>query len=735
MSPDAGHQYQRPPTSLSTSSSSNLTSARPSTGPPQRSNNNNNIGQYSNQRSPSRPYNSKNQNYASRQQPQPLYRQNNAYNPQFQRYQNQSYSNPNQGYPNYQNYQGYQNFQPRTQEQQQQLPVPPQQRQITAGPILQPSGSGSTQYGNNLPPYRNGFTRQSQPQKAYHATVAEDEENDGTMQDQDGYQGDEYVDNDQQNDEARHDDVDVNFVTAPSEVRHKCKRCNNAIMSRNALFLHLRNECWKKQDDTSAVEQSIPGCIESAESAENIVVHAPSSATPRIVESIASPVQSHPVGYLFRSSEYTTANVMLYPNGPKLNVCFDFGCPITLGDREFLQQHIPDFSSRVKCMSSHIPVRGFGNKVSTASEFLSLDVFMEGIDELGPATAKITMEVHIVDHLKANVLVGTGVLNAHGISLDLGTQEAVIAKCNRIRIPICCVAKPHSQSRRVIKAHHAVTIAPNSIMDIPVVYHGNIPEDRDFLFEPQSCHKLGHDGGVYAHVVDSGMSYVKVKNSTPRPVKLPKHARLGTIVEYNGHGCYMVSPEAESLATCGWRISGQSHSEMPKNPARTDPSKEHQLSNGVTVYGDGNAAEALAKRVSSFEDVFTDAGRTVDIPESQWMPIKLKDGAQPKASKVYPLGQKDRQVVDETFDKLHAQEKLRFTDQPTPFSWPCFVVWRDTPQGRKGRVVIDIRGLNAITEDDSYPLPLQSDMVSLIAGYKFISTVDAVGYFHQFRVD
>ena len=334
---------------------------------------------------------------------------------------------------------------------------------------------------------------------------------------------------------------------------------------------------------------------------------------------------------------------------------------------------------------------------------------MDGTDKLGPATVKVTMEVHIVDHLKANVLVGTCVLNTHNNSLNLGTQEAIISKCNRIEI----VAKPHSQLRRVIKTYHAITIAPNSIMDIPVIYHGTLPKDRDFLFEPQSCHKLGHKGGVYAHVVDSEMSFVKVKNSIPRPVKFLKHARLGTIVEYNGHGCYMVSPEAESLATYGWRVSEQSDStstslEMPIIPVRTDPNKEHQLPNGVTVYGDNDSASTLANLVSNFEDVFTDAGKTVDIPEAHWMPIKLKTGAQPKASRVYPLGQKDRQVVDETSDKLHAQGKLRFTDQPTPFSWPYFVVWRDTPQGKKGRVVIDIRGLNAITEDDSYPLPLQS---------------------------
>ena len=267
-------------------------------------------------------------------------------------------------------------------------------------------------------------------------------------------------------------------------------------------------------------------------------------------------------------------------------------------------------------MASQIPVRGFGNKVSAALEFLTLDVFINGVDNKGPATAKLTMEVHLAENLKANILVGIGVLNAHGILLDLGTQSAVITKCNNLKIPICCIAKPHSKLWRVIKTHHACTVAPNSVTDIPIVYHGTIPDDRDYLFEPQACHDLGYEGGVYAHIVDASISFVKVKNTTPCPVKLAKHARLGTIVEYHGHGCYIVSPEAESLATCGWRASRQGPSLTTSVPVtRTDPSKEHSLPNGVTVYGDHKASTALTCLILDFEDVFTDLGKTIDVPE------------------------------------------------------------------------------------------------------------------------
>ena len=70
---------------------------------------------------------------------------------------------------------------------------------------------------------------------------------------------------------------------------------------------------------------------------------------------------------------------------------------------------------------------------------------------------------------------------------------------------------------------------------------------------------------------------------------------------------------------------------------RTDLIKEHLLSNRVTVYNNNNAATVLAALISSFKDIFIDLGKTIDIPEKQWMPIKLKSGVLPKTLRVYPL--------------------------------------------------------------------------------------------------
>ena len=77
------------------------------------------------------------------------------------------------------------------------------------------------------------------------------------------------------------------------------------------------------------------------------------------------------------------------------------------------------------------------------------------------------------------------------------------------------------------------------------------------------------------------------------------------------------------------------------------------------------------------------------------MPIRVKPESDPKPARVYPLSQKDRDEVNKVFDKMHAQGKMNYSTQSTPYSYPVFMVWRTMTNGaRKGRIVMDIQGLN-----------------------------------------
>ena len=118
------------------------------------------------------------------------------------------------------------------------------------------------------------------------------------------------------------------------------------------------------------------------------------------------------------------------------------------------------------------------------------------------------------------------------------------------------------------------------------------------------------------------------------------------------------------------------------------------------------------------------------------MKIPLVEGWQTAKlnSRHYPLSQKDRAFLDLTHDKLHDQGRLEWALDPTPFAHPCFVVWRRVHGVDKGRVVVDLRQLNRVGVPDSYPLPLQSDVIESLRGKQYITVIDATSFFFQFRV-
>lgn len=56
------------------------------------------------------------------------------------------------------------------------------------------------------------------------------------------------------------------------------------------------------------------------------------------------------------------------------------------------------------------------------------------------------------------------------------------------------------------------------------------------------------------------------------------------------------------------------------------------------MYSNSQTAAAIAAMVYKHRDLFSDQGTTVDILEEECIPINLKQGAEAKAAKVYPLG-------------------------------------------------------------------------------------------------
>ena len=104
----------------------------------------------------------------------------------------------------------------------------------------------------------------------------------------------------------------------------------------------------------------------------------------------------------------------------------------------------------------------------------------------------------------------------------------------------------------------------------------------------------------------------------------------------------------------------------------------------------------------------------VKLSQKNWMRISLKIDWETKIIKkvkIYSLEKKNKIVVDNIFNKLHEQDRLFWTSKSTFFSFLCFVVWKDSLENKKNRVVIDIRASNAVFLSNVYSLSLQSEII------------------------
>lgn len=208
-------------------------------------------------------------------------------------------------------------------------------------------------------------------------------------------------------------------------------------------------------------------------------------------------------------------------------------------------------------------------------------------------------------------------------------------------------------------------------------------------------------------------------------------------MEYDADGCYQVDANAHELAQAdGQRYKNSATPLIRASGNDSDNVQlETKLSNGVTIYGPKEDVQRLATAVNEIPDLWKAKGQA-NIPAKDWMTIPLIENwaerDKPGTAKVYRIGPKDRAQIDADFDKLHEQGRMSWSNEPTPSSFPCFVVWKINADGTvKGRTVVDIRALNQISVADAYPVSSQQDILARISGATHISTIDAASFFYQ----
>ena len=142
------------------------------------------------------------------------------------------------------------------------------------------------------------------------------------------------------------------------------------------------------------------------------------------------------------------------------------------------------------------------------------------------------------------------------MNFDFGSQQMIIKNCKNLSIPISSQARKQPSFKRTVRFKISIVLSPDVSTNIPVNYHGKIPENRDFFFEPQfnlNPH-LKNDGGVFPHIIDVFLNFVQTHNATAIPVIIPRRTNLKSIFEYNQEKYYFADLNTDpKLIFTGWK--------------------------------------------------------------------------------------------------------------------------------------------------------------------------------------
>ena len=196
---------------------------------------------------------------------------------------------------------------------------------------------------------------------------------------------------------------------------------------------------------------------------------------------------------VFRSYMFATMHVSLQAGQSTTEVCVDTGCGISLIDRAFLFKNVP----KAKILTAEHPkqLRGIGGDALRLEEYVRVSIYVPGMNDKGQRVkAHITAELHLVDNLKANMLIANDVIVPEQFVIRASCEQVVIGSCNVIA-PLKLKGPP--PVTRKVKSAESLTIPAHTCQMIEVHYGDQIPDDRDYIFMPGKHDiDLGPGGGA-----------------------------------------------------------------------------------------------------------------------------------------------------------------------------------------------------------------------------------------------
>ncbi|SCO06556.1 related to TY3B-TY3B protein [Fusarium fujikuroi] len=401
-------------------------------------------------------------------------------------------------------------------------------------------------------------------------------------------------------------------------------------------------------------------------------------------------------------------------------------------------------------------IRGVNDKVGKPhTEWATFTFYVNGLDKNGADTglAEYTYGAWVQDGMPSSsprALLGNGWMAPYGINVMTTDRRLHCTSLKDFYIPFTISQLSRRVSRRVIVAR-PTTVPAGQTRLVPASWK-EVPKGRTFMFN--GCVAEASDALISS---DTAPGVVIVNNSN-KDITFQRKQKLGNIEKCKEDEIYFSSiwkaAALTLLATAGSAILEDiKEAELPykqqkKNKKKQPLSKVAELLSNqpaasaatgsalplirepeatvsesvpttpyvpyqvhvqkqpnlpeiitqdrIHIYDDGSGFARQAQDLcAKYATLWIDSG-LIHVPEDELMTVPLVDNwhEQRVSQRPYACGLKDRNLIDQIFDRLYDQKRIEWVIKLTPFAAPVFVVWRIVDSKPKGRAIVDLRALN-----------------------------------------
>lgn len=232
-----------------------------------------------------------------------------------------------------------------------------------------------------------------------------------------------------------------------------------------------------------------------------------------------------------------------------------------------------------------LKVRGISASKHKSGDFALTTIYIPGIDEKSREIyICISCELHLVDRLKANMLVDNDIICTEGFAINLCIFSAFVYSCG---VKIDINAQQHSKSWRHRALASALIIVPPRSETLVAFQYIELPNSRDFLF----CQSLQQHLTLYSHLLNHTSVKILVRNNVDRVIKIPLYYWLGCVTELPYEKYFAILADLD-VASTPPTLPAIFHN---RNGISILPAGdlETKLPNGIKIYRDKEIIDAI----------------------------------------------------------------------------------------------------------------------------------------------